>query len=97
MIQSVAALTMNYTFMCVVILQSGRILPPYLEYKLRLDPFGFFDTQVNFNQSTWCHILPSAIFRLHIQRGMKRIIFFLNRKVCTLLTVRVAANFPVFW
>jgi hypothetical protein len=75
MIQSVAALTMNYTATCVDILQSGRKLPPYLVYKLKVDPSGFVDTQVNFNQSTCCHILPSAIFVLHIQRGMKRITF----------------------
>ena len=66
---------MNYTVTCVDILQSGRMLPPYLEYKLKVDPSGFFDMQVNFNQSAWCHILPSAIFVLHIQRGMKRIMF----------------------
>ena len=75
MIQSVAVLTMNYTVTCVVTLQSGRMLPPYLEYKLRVDPSGFFDTRGNFNQSTCCHILPSAIFKLHIQRGTKRIMF----------------------
>ena len=75
MIQPVALLTMNYTLICIVILQSGRMLSPYLEYKLRVDPSGFFDTQVNFNQFPWCHILPSVIFRLHIQRGTKRIMF----------------------
>ena len=80
MIQSVAALTINYALFCVIILQSGRILPPYLEYKLRVDTSGFFDTQVNSNQSTWCHILPSVIFRLHIQRGTKLIMFYFEHE-----------------
>jgi hypothetical protein len=83
MIQSVAAPAVNYAAMCVVILQPGRMLPPspYLEYKMRMDPSAFLDTQGNFNQSTWCHILPSVILRLHIQCGTKHIMFSVQHEV----------------
>jgi hypothetical protein len=74
-IQSVADVTINNSLICVVTLQSGRMLSQYLESNLKLGSSGFFDTQVNFNKSARCYVLLAVVFALRNQRGMKRIMF----------------------